>query len=165
MDAEWLTYREAAKRLGSNIEAVRQRAIRCRWPRTIGNDKRARIQIPEGATNPLQEGNEGGSQEGTDRPPRKGNDRAYDRPNEGPFIKALEAHVATLKEQLAAAEARNAQHVADLAAEQQRTSQAIALASEESAKTAQAIAAFESLAQRLEAMAEARRPWWRRLVG
>jgi hypothetical protein len=38
-------------------------------------------------------------------------------------------------------------------------------ASEESAKTAQAIAAFESLAQRLEAMAEARQPWWRRLVG
>jgi hypothetical protein len=29
----------------------------------------------------------------------------------------------------------------------------------------QPIAAFESLAQRLEAMAEARRPWWRRLVG
>jgi hypothetical protein len=43
MDAEWLTYREAAKRLGSNIEAVRQRAIRCRWPRTIGNDYWARI--------------------------------------------------------------------------------------------------------------------------
>ena len=40
-----------------------------------------------------------------------------------------------------------------------------AQASEESAKTAQAIAAFESLAQRLEAMAEAKRPWWRRLVG
>lgn len=40
-----------------------------------------------------------------------------------------------------------------------------ARASEESAKTAQAIAAFESLAQRLEAIAEAKRPWWRRLVG
>jgi hypothetical protein len=33
------------------------------------------------------------------------------------------------------------------------------------AGTGQAIAAFEGLAQRLEAMAEARRPWWRRLVG
>ena len=32
------------------------------------------------------------------------------------------------------------------------------------AKTAQAIAAFESLAQRLEAMAEARRPLWHRLL-
>jgi hypothetical protein len=27
MDAEWLTHREAAKRLGSNIDAVRPRAI------------------------------------------------------------------------------------------------------------------------------------------
>jgi hypothetical protein len=35
----------------------------------------------------------------------------------------------------------------------------------DSSRPAQAIAAFESLAQRLEAMAEARRPWWRRLVG
>jgi hypothetical protein len=34
-----------------------------------------------------------------------------------------------------------------------------------SAKTAQAIAAFESLAQRLEAIAAVRRPWWRRLTG
>jgi hypothetical protein len=37
----------------------------------------------------------------------------------------------TLKEQLAAAEARNAQQVADLAAEHERADKAIALASEE----------------------------------
>ena len=59
-------------------------------------------------------------------------------------MELAEAHVETLKAQLAAAEGR---------------------ASEESAKTAQAIAAFEGLAQRLEAIAEARRRWWRRLVG
>jgi hypothetical protein len=162
MDAEWLTYREAAKRLGSNIEAVRQRAIRCRWPRTIGNDKRARIQIPEGVTNPSQEGNDRGSQEGTDRGSRKGNDRAYDRPNEGPFIKALEAHVATLKEQLAASEARLEKQAADSAERDARHTADLAA---ERARTEKAIAAFESLAQRLEAMAAARRPWWRRLVG
>ena len=79
MDAEWLTYREAAKRLDSNIEAVRQRAIRCRWPRTIGNDKRAFIQIPEGLTDPSREGN--------DRPFRGADERAH----ETPLIKALEA--------------------------------------------------------------------------
>jgi chromosome segregation ATPase len=56
----------------------------------------------------------------------------------------LSAHVETLKGQLAAAEAR---------------------AGEEAAKTAQAIAAFQNLAEQLEAIAEARRPWWRRLVG
>lgn len=59
-------------------------------------------------------------------------------------VAAMQAHVATLKAQLAAAEAR---------------------ASDEAAKTAQAIAAFQSLAKRLEAIAAARRPWWRRLAG
>jgi len=151
MDAEWLTYREAAERLGSNIEAVRQRAIRCRWPRILGNDKRARVQIPEGVTIPVREGNEGAFRDGTDRASRKGNEGAYDRP----LIKALEAHVETLKAQLAAAEARidkqaedlvaydaayagglaaerakvaarDAQHAADLAGERERADEAIA---------------------------------------
>jgi hypothetical protein len=58
-------------------------------------------------------------------------------------IKALEDHVATLKGEV----------------ERLKT-----LASEESAKTAQAIAAFESLAQRLEELAQARRPLWHRLL-
>jgi hypothetical protein len=152
MDAEWLTYREAAKRLGSNIEAVRQRAIRCRWPRTLGNDKRARIQIPEGLTDPSQEGND----RGTPHPLREGNDRAYHRPLEGPFIKALEAHVETLKEQLAAAEAR---------AEKQATESAELLAAERE-RADKAIAAFASLADRLDALAAQRaRPWWKRLAG
>ena len=69
-------------------------------------------------------------------------------------IAALEAHVETLKAQLAAAEARlvelDARHVADLAQERERANRAIS--------------AFEALVQRLEAMAEARRPWWRRLT-
>ena len=136
MDAEWLTYREAAARLRSNIEAVRQRAIRCRWPRILGNDKRARIQIPEGLTDP--------SQEGSDRGSRRADDRPYDRPLEWPLIKALEAHVATLLEQLAAAETRLA--AAD-------------------AERAKAIAAFAALAERLDELTDQRRPWWRWLVG
>jgi hypothetical protein len=44
------------------------------------------------------------------------------------------------------------------------TPQHDARADAEAAKTAQAIAAFESLAQRLEAIAEARRPLWHRLL-
>jgi hypothetical protein len=58
-------------------------------------------------------------------------------------VTALQAHVATLKAQLGAAEAR---------------------ASDEAAKTTQAIAAFQSLAERLEA-AEPAGPGGRRLVG
>jgi hypothetical protein len=58
---------------------------------------------------------------------------------------------------------------ADLAIERERADKAIAgveaLVATESERADRAIAAFESLAQRLEALAEARRPWWRRLVG
>ena len=150
MDAEWLTYREAAARLGSNIEAVRQRAIRCRWPRILGNDKRARIQIPEGLTDPPQEGNDRGS--------RGADERAYDRP----LIKALEAHVETLKAQLAATEARLEKQAAELT---DRTAQHAADLAAERATTEKAIAAFSALADRLDALTDQRRPWWRRLVG
>jgi hypothetical protein len=181
MEAEWLTYREAAKRLGSNIEAVRQRAIRCRWPRTIGNDKRARIQIPDGLTDPSQEENEKGSREGNDRPPRGADERAYDRAYGTRLIKSLEAHVETLKEQLAAAEARlvelDARHAAEIAGERARAEKQAAESVErdarqtadlaaERAQTAKAIEAFRSLAERLDALAAERgRPWWRRLPG
>jgi chromosome segregation ATPase len=66
-------------------------------------------------------------------------------------VTALQAHVATLKGQLAAAEARVDKSASDLAAEQ--------------ARTTQAIAAFEQLAQKLEAITEAKRPpWWRLLL-
>jgi phosphoribosylformylglycinamidine (FGAM) synthase-like amidotransferase family enzyme len=50
MEAHWVTYRQAAEQLGCSVESVRVRAIRNRWPRQMGNDKRARIQIPEGVT-------------------------------------------------------------------------------------------------------------------
>jgi len=43
MDGAWLTYREAAERLGSTAEAIRYRAMRGRWPRQRGNDGRARV--------------------------------------------------------------------------------------------------------------------------
>jgi hypothetical protein len=105
------------------------------------------------------------------------------RASDACLIKALEEHVATLKEQLAAAEEKASEeanalrdHVASLKTELElragvidtlraQLASAETRAGEESAKTAQAIAAFESLAQRLEAMATAKRPpWWRRLV-
>jgi hypothetical protein len=47
MDGVWATYAEAAARLNVSVEAVRQRAIRNKWARTLGNDKRARVRLPE----------------------------------------------------------------------------------------------------------------------
>jgi chromosome segregation ATPase len=69
----------------------------------------------------------------------------------GQAVAAVEAHNATLKADIEKIEAQLATERGDLASERTRADKAIA--------------AFESLAQRLEAMAEARRPWWRRLAG
>jgi len=42
----WLTYDEAAKRLGIKPDSVRRRAASRKWPRRQGNDGLARIRIP-----------------------------------------------------------------------------------------------------------------------
>jgi hypothetical protein len=87
----------------------------------------------------------------------------------------LEGELAGLREALAeararagAAEARVEAAEVRAAEERQRADKAIAgfeaLLSTESERADRAISAFESLAERLEAIAEARRPWWRRLV-
>ncbi len=51
MEGDWLTYAEAAERLNTTPEAIRQKAIRGRWQRTIGNDKLARVRLPDGWLN------------------------------------------------------------------------------------------------------------------
>jgi len=86
------------------------------------------------------------------------------------LLKALEAYVQTLKEQLATAEARAEKQAAESAAERAAfAAKEAALAGDlatERARTGKAIEAFASLAERLDALATERsRPWWRRLVG
>jgi hypothetical protein len=67
------------------------------------------------------------------------------------LIKALESHVVTLKEQLAASEGRLTAAAADLEAA--------------SARADKAISAFASLADRLDQLAAERAwPWWQRLL-
>jgi hypothetical protein len=51
---EWLSYAEAAERLNTTVEAVRLRALRGHWQKTIGNDRRPRIRLPEGWSNDVQ---------------------------------------------------------------------------------------------------------------
>lgn len=48
----WLTYDEAASRLGILPDSVRRRAAARKWPRRLGNDGRARVRIPEDAIPP-----------------------------------------------------------------------------------------------------------------
>jgi hypothetical protein len=46
---QWMTYAAAAEHLGLTTEAVRQRARRGRWRRTLGNDGRTLVLVPHGA--------------------------------------------------------------------------------------------------------------------
>jgi hypothetical protein len=83
---------------------------------------------------------------------------------------ALREHVATLKEQLISAEAKAGEEANALRGHVETLkSDALALGkllAAESDRADRAIGAFASLAERLEAVAAARaRPWWRRLVG
>jgi DNA repair exonuclease SbcCD ATPase subunit len=187
MEGDWLTYAAAAERLNTTPEAVRQKAIRGRWQRTIGNDKRALVRLPDGWSNPVRTPSER---------PNKPDVRAPSVPRpDAQLIKALEAHVETLKAQLAAAEARidkqaddlveyDRAYAAGLAAERAKVeaerakaerviaqfaahdAQHVADLAAERAQTEKAIAAFAALAERLDALAAERaKPWWRRLAG
>jgi hypothetical protein len=180
MESDWLSYAEAADRLNTTPEAVRQKAIRGRWQRMIGNDKKARVRLPDGWPDAVQTGNEQANRRRVRTP--------FGRASDASLIKALEEHIATLKEQLAGAEGKASEEAnalrehngtlkadiekleALLATERERADKAItgfeALLRTESERADRAIAAFESLAQRLEAMATAKRPpWWRWLRG
>ena len=144
MEGDWLTYREAAERLGSTAEAIRYRALRGKWPRRRGNDGRARVQLPD-EPNPVRTP--------CAQPVRTPSEPRVDQA----LMDSLREHVASLK-------AENETLRTQLAGAEDRAAAESARANEESAKTAQAIAAFESLAQRLEELAQARRPLWHRLL-
>jgi hypothetical protein len=159
MADEWLTYKEAAAVLGVSAENVRHRAIRGRWPRRVGNDKRAKIQLPE-SPNPVRTPRE---------PPREPPSEQGSNPQ---TIKALQARVEDLIAELAGArgelggvrealgEARARADAADTRAAEIAADLAV-----EKARAGRAIEAFAALADRLDTLAEARRPWWRRLAG
>jgi hypothetical protein len=96
MDGKWMTYTEAAVRLGVSLEAARRRAIRGKWPRMPGNDGRTRVQVPDELHHP----------------------RTPDvRIQESEVVHALEAHIATLKTELASEKERSDREVAELKGE------------------------------------------------
>jgi hypothetical protein len=106
---EWLSYAQAAERLNTTVEAVRLRALRGRWQKTIGNDKRPRIRLPDGWSNDGRTANER-----RERKPRNDGRTAVERAVDPALVTALEGHVQTLKEQLAAAETRIDKQADDL---------------------------------------------------
>ena len=76
LDGQWMTYGEAAVRLGVTPEAVRRRAFRSNWARQPGNDGRTRVRVPD------------------DAPVTRSPTALPDTPA---LVLALEAHIATLK--------------------------------------------------------------------
>src|SRR5215471_10489621 len=76
LDGQWMTYGEAAVRLGVTPEAVRRRAFRSQWARQPGNDGRTWVRVPD------------------DAPVTRSPTALPDTPA---LVLALEAHIATLK--------------------------------------------------------------------
>jgi DNA primase len=161
LTGEWFTYRQAADLLSVSTEAVRQRAKRGRWQKTLGNDKRTRVRPPEGWNDAVRIN--GRAQQHLRNP----DERAL----ANQVIRVLEAHVDTLKTQLTAAEQRAERQAAEFAASEARHASDLAvertLADRMSARVDQMTAdlAVEQ-AQRVDAekrlAAELARGWFRR---
>jgi DNA primase len=160
LTGEWFTYRQAAELLSVSTEAVRQRAKRGRWQKTLGNDKRTRVRPPEGWNDAVR---------------TNGHAQRLRNPDEralaNQVIRVLEAHVETLKTQLTAAEQRTEKQAAEFAAREARHAADLAvertLADRMSARVDQMTAdlAVEQ-AQRVDAekrlAAELSRSWYKR---
>jgi len=141
-ESDWLTYAEVGERLGISAEAARQRAKRGRWHKTLGNDGKPRIRLPDGWST-------------TVRPPVDHRTTTVRTADER-LISAIEAHVETLKGELGLERDRNAKAIADLESEQ--------------ARAAKAVSDYQRLAEAFEKQGEAistmlARPWWKRLAG
>jgi hypothetical protein len=169
LTGEWFTYKQAAEKLNVSPEALRQRAVRGRWERTIGNDKRIRVRLPDGWRDSLRAS--------IDQPRKRTLRVLSERVPPKRVIEMLEAHVETLKThvehlkaQLGAAEtrfekqaaefaAREARHAADLKIERTLADQMSARVDQMTAELAveqsQRTKAEEKLA------AELARPRWR----
>ena len=123
MAATWMSYGEAAAKLNSSVGAVRKRALRGHWARQAGNDGKVRLLVPDetsmGRPTPV-------------------------RVDAVSTVSALQAHIETLKTELAASEARVDKLSADLAGER----------AEHQEQLAAAMAQLVELSRRLAALAE-----------
>jgi hypothetical protein len=122
-------------------ESVRQKSIGVHWRRQRGND--GKIQLLNLETH------------GSRAPGKSQAKQASIRAKEGK-IAALEAHVVTLKEAVAKAEAAGEHHRVDAVTTRNRLDEMIAELVDMSKRMAE---------QAADHCAYRRRPWWKRLVG
>src|SRR5215472_9373897 len=142
----WLTYRELAQALGISAEAARQKAIRARWQRQRGNDGKARMLVDLEA-------------EKAAHTPRR---RSDEHPDERRTFEALEAHITTLKEAVAKAEALGEHHRQEAEMTSKRVDHLVAELVELSMRMTEQTAVADRV--RAEFDAYRARPWWRRLA-
>jgi len=151
MAAVWVSYAELAEHLGISPEAARQKSIRARWERKLGDDGKARVLVD------LEEA----AAAHRPRPVERGDEQAT-----AAVIAALEHHVATLKEELAKAQTLAAERDLDAYRERERiadlTTQLLTFAGEAMAARALRHQAAARPATRDPAESE---HWWRRFGG
>jgi methyl-accepting chemotaxis protein len=168
MPETWMTYAELAEALGTTAEAARQKAIRGRWRRQLGNDGKARILVDLEA------------EKAAHTPRKRPDERPDGRPDEHRTVEALEAHIDTLKEALAvaskqaeAASTRVDQLTGELVELSEQQRQEAEAASKriddlvgELVEMAKRMADQTAVADNLRTEFEAyrARPWWRRLA-
>jgi len=164
----WLTYRELGERLGISPDGARMKAKRNKWTATTDNEGNIRVCVPADLS----------ANNRTNVPPRTRPERSTEQTNE---IKALQAHIETLKQQVSdhAAERERLreqldQQRADHAAERQLLRNEIhalkaELATERqhardlAGRLDQAHRDHRADLERVRAeMEQRRRPWWRR---
>jgi uncharacterized coiled-coil protein SlyX len=163
-DSVPLTYKELAERLGISPDSARIKAKRRKWAVIPGNhpSEPVRVLVPVAVL------------EGERSPERSGGERSGGAlPNSTGEISALRAHVETLKEQLARAQAEREsdQHHSRALTDRldqlhrDHTATAAELArvqAEHRAIVTQHQAEVDRLCAELE---QVRQPWWRRLIG
>lgn len=155
MSEVWMNYTQLAELWQMSPEAARTRARRGRFPRRVGNGGQAEVLVDSSAPLPKA------------RPPRSGGQSRASATlpapdNESPpatavkALEALEGHVATLRDQLAKAEALASERGREVAVERERVADL----------TAQLLRLTgELLDARKAELPPPRRSWWQRLSG
>jgi hypothetical protein len=151
MAEAWLTYADLAEALGTSTEAARQKAIRGYWRRQRGNDGKARILVDLEAAKAAH------------TPRRRPNERPDEHPDKRRTVEALEAHITTLKEVIAKAEAFGEQRRMEAEAASKRVDNLVAELVARTMLMTDQIAVADKV--RAEFDAYRARPWWKRLAG
>jgi predicted RNase H-like nuclease (RuvC/YqgF family) len=178
-EGEWLTYAQLGERWGISPAAVRQKAIRARWPRRPANDGKTLVRPA------LEDVRVPSPRKPKDAPSTNARPTAVERPSDTRTIAALERHIETLKAAAAATEARVEQErtradrlqeeLLELAKSRADLTGKLVQAEREAAcapvlrETVTTLrAALDSERQHKAELRQeldlARRPWWRRLM-